>query len=101
MRPTDFSPELRDELMRALRTVLRRSRKADDIDALLPVTERVCSEARRSGKAPEKMIIALRNVYESLVPHDALLAMRARVLFDALLSTCIQAYFSIDPSAAT
>ena len=91
--PFDFSSAAVATITSALNRYLA-TRGAEGRGELKSATEAVCTEAHRAGLAPEKMIIALEELFHSVpLVVSADQALRARA-FEAFLTGCIAAYYN-------
>ncbi|CAN5904193.1 hypothetical protein BH11GEM1_BH11GEM1_29170 [soil metagenome] len=86
-----FSAELLSDIAVALADCLSASGAVQDA-ALRPLAHRVCIEARHLALPPEKMLIAVKHLFERLPPTPAPFEHRRQV-FERFISTCIDDYF--------
>ena len=93
--PSVFSPELTRDMARALSDYLLSNEPEADA-ALRALTARVCAEAKGLGLPPEKMLIAIKHLFERMslaeLPHSE----RRRHTFEHFISGCIESYFNAD-----
>jgi hypothetical protein len=90
-----FSPELAREVATALSDYLL----SNDVDAevkLRVLTNRVCAEAHALGLPPEKMLIAIKQLFERAPVSHAIHMDTRRRAFERFLSGCIKTYFETD-----
>ncbi len=86
-----FSAELASDIAAALGDSLSESGPGLDA-ALHALAHRVCSEAKQLALPPEKMLIAIKHLFERL-PPTAVYAEQRRLVFERFISTCIDDYF--------
>jgi hypothetical protein len=96
--PDGFSPELTREVTSALNEYLL-SRDVEADEQLRDLTNRVCSEAHELGLPPEKMLIAIKHLFERAPLADVVHSDSRRLAFDKFVSGCIKAYFDAAPSS--
>ena len=86
-----FSAELASDIAVALANSL--SESGAGLDAALHVlAHRVCAEARQLALPPEKMLIAIKHLFERL-PPTAVYDEQRRHVFERFISACIDDYF--------
>ena len=90
-----FSAELADDIAAALAGSLSASGGTQDA-ALDALAHRVCAEAKVLAFPPEKMLIAIKHLFERIslpeLPHSD----RRRQTFEKFISGCIESYFNAD-----
>ena len=90
--PDGFSPQLTREVAQALNEYLLSN--GPEADAQLGVlTNRVCVEAHELGLPPEKMLIAIKQLFERAPLPDIGHSDSRRYAFERFISGCIKAYF--------
>jgi hypothetical protein len=93
--PDGFSPELAHEVTTALNDYLL----ASGIDAeirLRALTNRVCAEAHALGLPPERMLVAIKQLFERAPLSDVINTDSRRRAFERFVSSCIKTYFDAD-----
>ena len=89
--PDGFSPQLTRDMAQALNEyLLSRGPAADAQQRDLAV--RVCAEAHALGLPPEKMLIAIKQLFERAQP-DVTHSDSRRYAYERFISACIKAYF--------
>jgi len=89
--PDGFSPQLTRDVAQALNEyLLSGDREADA--PLRDLANRVCAEAHALGLPPEKMLIAIKKLFER-VPLDVSHSDNVRFAYERFISWCIRAYF--------
>ena len=90
--PNDaFSMELAGEIGAVLADSM--SASGPEMDAMLHMlAHRVCAEARQLALPPEKMLIAIKRLFERL-PSTSVHAEQRRLVFEKFISVCIDDYF--------
>ena len=91
MPPIQFPPEIQSALARAMRDVARGVGASADM-RLLAARDLVCRHVHDLAVTPEVMVIAVRDVYRSIVLSDVRDRERLRGSFDLLMSGWVQAY---------
>ena len=86
-----FSAELADDIAAALARSLSASGGTQDA-ALDALAHRVCAEAKVLAFPPEKMLIAIKHLFEQL-PPTAVHAEQRHLVFARFISSCIDDYF--------
>ena len=86
-----FSDELASDIAAALADPMSASGPALDA-ALHSLAHRVCVEARQLALSPEKMLIAIKHLFERLPPPSLHIEQR-RLMFERFISSCIDDYF--------
>lgn len=94
--PDGFSPELTRDVASALNEYLL-SHGADADGQLRELTNRVCTEAHELGLPPEKMLIAIKHLFERAPLTDVVHTDSRRQAFERFISGCIKAYFEAAP----
>jgi hypothetical protein len=94
--PDGFSPELTRDVASALNEYLLSNGPVAD-EQLRGLTNRVCAEAHELGLPPEKMLIAIKHLYERAPLADVMHADSRRHAFERFISGCIKAYFDAAP----
>jgi hypothetical protein len=90
--PDGFSPQLTHDVAQALSEyLLSRGPEADA--QLRDLTNRVCAEAHLMGLPPEKMLIAIKQLFDRAPLPDTVHSDRRRLAFERFISGCIKAYF--------
>ena len=90
-----FSPELTRDVAAALHAYLL-SYGTEGDEALRQLTNRVCREAHALGLPPEKMLIALKYLFERTPLPDVRHSERRLRAFEKFISGCIKSYFDFD-----
>ena len=90
-----FSQKLTRDMARALSDYLLTNEPEADA-ALRALTARVCAEAKLLGLPPEKMLIAIKHLFERLSLPELAHSERRRQTFEHFISGCIESYFSAD-----
>jgi len=93
--PDGFSPELAHEVATALNDYLQ-SYGADADVKLRALTNRVCAEAHALAFPPEKMLIAIKQLFERAPLSDVIHTDSRRRAFERFVSGCIKTYFDAD-----
>lgn len=96
--PDGFSPELTRDVASALNEYLL-SHEPEADEQLRDLTNRVCSEAHELGLPPEKMLIAIKHLFERAPLPDVIHSDSRRLAFERFISGCIKAYFDAAPSS--
>ncbi len=92
--PDGFSPQLTRDVAQALNEYLLS--QGPEADAQLrDLTNRVCTEARELGLPPEKMLIAIKQLFERAPLADIGHSDSRRFAFERFISGCIKAYFEV------
>ena len=86
-----FSGELASDLAAAFADSLSASGAGPDA-ALHALAHRVCAEAQQLSLPPEKMLIAIKHLFERLPPTAVHIEQR-RLVFERFISSCIDDYF--------
>ena len=86
-----FSAELARDIAAVIASPLSASGGEQDA-ALRALAHRVCAEARQLALPPEKMLIAIKQLFERL-PSTAVHADQRRLVFERFISRCIDDYF--------
>ena len=86
-----FSAELLSDIAAALADSLSAPGTVEDA-ALRALAHRVCMEARHLALPPEKMLIAIKHLFERL-PLTPVYSEQRRQVFERFISTCIDDYF--------
>ena len=94
-RPSPFSLELTRDIAGALSDYLLTDGSGADA-TLRALTNRVCAEAKVLGLPPEKMLIAIKQLFERISLHDLPHSDRRRQAFQTFVSGCIESYFNAD-----
>jgi hypothetical protein len=90
--PEGFSPQLTRDVAQALNEYLLSN--GPEADARLrDLTNRVCAEAHELGLPPEKMLIAIKQLFERAPLPDIVHLDSRRFAFERFISGCIKAYF--------
>lgn len=87
----ELSAELLSDIAVAFAHSMSANGAAQDA-ALRALAHRVCDEARHLALPPEKMLIAIKHLFERLPPTSAHSEQQRRV-FDRFISSCIDDYF--------
>ncbi len=90
--PDGFSPELTRDVAQALNEFLL-SNGPEANAQLRDLTNRVCVEAHELGLPPEKMLIAIKQLFERAPLPDIAYSDNRRNAFERFISGCIKAYF--------
>ncbi len=94
-----FSPGLASDIGTALGNYLGSRGPGAGAEAeLRSVTNRVCTEAKQLGLPPEKMLIALKQLFERIPLREAVPPDRRRHAFERFITGCIDSYFSSEPT---
>jgi hypothetical protein len=93
--PDGFSPELAHEVATALNDYLL-SYGIEAEAKLRTLTNRVCAEAHALGLPPEKMLIAIKQLFERAPLSDVIHTDSRRRAFERFVSGCIKTYFDAD-----
>ena len=94
-RPSPFSLELTRAIAGALRDYLLTDGAGAEA-TLRALTNRVCAEAKVLGLPPEKMLIAIKQLFERISLPDLPLSDRRSQAFQTFVSGCIESYFHAD-----
>ena len=86
-----FSAELTHDIAAALTDSLSGSSPMHDA-TLHVLAHRVCAEARELALPPEKMLIAIKQLFERL-PAPSVRLEERRMVFERFISCCIDDYF--------
>ena len=92
-----FSPALTRDVASALNEYLPSFGTEADAQ-LRDLTNRVCREAHELGLPPEKMLIAIKQLFERAPLPDAIHSNSRRLAFEKFISGCIQSYFDAPSS---
>ena len=92
MPPTRLPAEIQSALAHAMRDRARAPGTMGSV-RYAAARELVCRHAHDRGLAPEVMIIAVRDVYGSIVQSDVQSRERLSDAFDQIMSGWVQAYF--------
>lgn len=90
-----FSPGLTRDIDAALRAYLLAYHPESDA-ILRSLTNRVCAEAKVLGLPSEKMLIAIKRLFDDLSLPDAPHSERRQQVFEKFISGCIESYFSVN-----
>ncbi|MEO8334654.1 MAG: hypothetical protein ABI664_06770 [bacterium] len=90
--PDGFSPQLAQDVAQALNEYLL-SNGPEAEAQLHDLTNRVCQEAHALGLPPEKMLIAIKRLFERAPLPDFAHSDSRRSAFERFISGCIKAYF--------
>jgi hypothetical protein len=90
--PDGFSPQLTRDVAQALNEYLLSNGPEADAQ-LRDLTNRVCAEAHELGLPPEKMLIAIKQLFERAPLPDISHSDSRRYAFERFISGCIKAYF--------
>ncbi len=90
-----FSVELTRDVAGALSDYLLPGRSGAG-SPLRALTNRVCAEAKVLGLPPEKMLIAIKQLFERISLRDLPHSDRRRQAFETFVSGCIESYFNMD-----
>ena len=90
--PDGFSPQLTGDVAQALNVFLLSNGPEADAQ-LRDLTNRVCAEAHELGLPPEKMLIAIKQLFERAPLPDFAHSESRRYAFERFISGCIKAYF--------
>ncbi|MEP6991294.1 MAG: hypothetical protein ABJA80_10225 [bacterium] len=92
-----FSPGLASDIGAALGNYLASPGPDARAEAALrSVTNRVCTEAKGLGLPPEKMLIAIKQLFDHTPLPDTVQPDRRRKAFERFITGCIDSYFSGD-----
>ena len=94
-----FSAELASDIAGVFADTVSASGPALDA-ALHALAHRVCSEARQLALPPEKMLIAIKHLFERL-PQTAVHIEQRRLVFERFISSCIDDYFKAEDTPPT
>jgi len=97
MPASAFSPELRDELAAAMQIFAALPGAAPEHDRLAAAMERACAEMHRAGLPAETMVIALRHIFEDVIPFHVRYDLRMRNAYDRFLTHCIRTFYGYVP----
>ena len=89
--PDGFSPQLTCDVAQALNEYLLSKGPAADAQQR-DIAIRVCAEAHALGLPPEKMLIAIKQLFERAMA-DVTNSDSRRHAYERFISACIRAYF--------
>ena len=87
----DFSPQLRDDVERAIEAYLSQGPGAAGAQ-MRETGEHVCAEAKAIDLPAEKMIVLMHRILEQ-VPRTSGDVLRRQAAYETLITACIKSYF--------
>jgi hypothetical protein len=90
-----FSADLTREVGRALSALLASGDESTQ-ERLRLATKRVCTEAHQMALPPERMVAALKRLFERVPLAGAIDPDRRRAAYEQFISGCIAAYYEAD-----